>query len=324
MHPAKWPPLLYQLHRYFSRRQAWQDRAESSSLLLSIADDEHACGRVCAAVAKSLAQRAEMELECAWARVPPPPFVRAPWDFLARRGVYSALNEAPKRHTDAPTQWILDELVLRNTELLNSRQVAGGVIEFRELLYAYRRNTGAQVEYILDLMLRLRYDRRSRTVGPGSVDARRHVSVQQRFSRPRLRILRRLSSAVEPIVFVVPLKGRRAAFRRFVENFERVCLMRHDGKVRLRVVTIDGDKSNTAVVEQLQRRYGSSIITLVQSGDGEFSRGSLLQLGAVTTKGSDELLLFIDVDIEFSGSLLKRVRRWTERGKSAYFPGNYR
>ncbi|RZF33774.1 hypothetical protein LSTR_LSTR015401, partial [Laodelphax striatellus] len=126
------------------------------------------------------------------------------------------------------------------------------------------------------------------------------------------------------INFILPLAGRFKTFKRFVKNFEEVCLEPRE-RVTLTVVLFPSDDDNSVeetftLVKQLQTKYSWAKIEVIPVFD-TFSRANALHLGAQhVANDNDDLLFFIDVDMMFSGQVLRRVRLNTVRGKMAYFP----
>lgn len=136
--------------------------------------------------------------------------------------------------------------------------------------------------------------------------------------------------------FVLPLFNRLSTFDRFVHNYETVCLQQgadNDGRqpVTLTVVPFGRETADRAVAaaNQLMAKYAAARVTVVPAAadDGPFARALALDRGARSVAlgpdddgDGDRLLLFVDVDMLWTASLLDRVRLNTVRGRSAYFP----
>lgn len=125
------------------------------------------------------------------------------------------------------------------------------------------------------------------------------------------------------INFVLPLSGRFDTFRRFIRNFEDVCL-KNDEHVTLTVVLFPSDKENTVqrildTVRGLQKLYTYARIDVVPVFEN-FARAKALEIGASYSNEPDDLLFFIDVDMVFRSAALQRIRVNTVKGKTVYFP----
>ena len=125
------------------------------------------------------------------------------------------------------------------------------------------------------------------------------------------------------IHLIVPVSGRRETLRRFLANYERVCLSQQE-RTELLVVLFPSDDSPeddadlAKSIERLQRDYGDDKLRLVQ-GRGKFSRARALDQGSMVLQ-DDDLMFFVDVDISFESAALQRIRRNTIRGERIYFP----
>ena len=132
---------------------------------------------------------------------------------------------------------------------------------------------------------------------------------------------RQPSYGTNPTIHVViPLQGRIEPFRRFMKNFEEVCLRRFE-QVKLSVVyfpAMSPPDEHRAIAMEYQTKY-PLLNTYWLEVSGEFSRGVGLTLGAQNFQ-RDALLLFCDVDLVFNKEFLQRCRLNSVLGKQAYFP----
>uniref|UniRef100_A0A0A9XJK2 Hexosyltransferase n=1 Tax=Lygus hesperus TaxID=30085 RepID=A0A0A9XJK2_LYGHE len=124
------------------------------------------------------------------------------------------------------------------------------------------------------------------------------------------------------INFILPLSGRFDTFRRFVQNFETVCLNNRE-KVSLMVIMFPSEQENTTqriidTIRGLQKQYPNTQIRYVSLYEN-FARARALSVGA-THYESRDLLFFIDVDIVWRTEALRRIRRHTLSGASVYYP----
>ncbi|KAK9506598.1 hypothetical protein O3M35_008499 [Rhynocoris fuscipes] len=125
------------------------------------------------------------------------------------------------------------------------------------------------------------------------------------------------------INFILPLSGRFEIFRRFIRNFEDVCL-KNEERVSLTVVLFPSAKENTVqrildTVRGLQKLYTYARIEVVPVFEN-FARAKALEIGASYAREPEDLLFFIDVDMVFRSSALQRIRMNTVKGKTVYFP----
>lgn len=134
------------------------------------------------------------------------------------------------------------------------------------------------------------------------------------------------------IHFVMPLSGRLEIFKRFIKNFENVCLKKNEN-VKLAIVLFtetssgnsDGSNNNENVinevnklVDNLKYKYLNEHLRVIPV-KANFSRSVACEIGAALYS-SKSLIFFVDVDILFSREFLLRVRMNTIESKQVYFP----
>lgn len=215
---------------------------------------------------------------------------------------------------------------------VNARQ-RGRIIDYKDVLYGYRRvNPLHGADYMLDLLLVYRKFKGRRKM---TVPVRRHAYLQQAFLEPEFHVVspwadplsyvpngvQHLSSERAMTVnFVLPLAGRYETFRQFMENFESACA---GDDVALLIVLFTEDFTSevdliASRVSASQLRYPHLSISIVRMS-GQFSRGAGLQQAAQLLP-RHSLMFFVDVDIQFTQEVLRRVRLATSLGRSAYYP----
>ncbi|XP_032906423.1 chondroitin sulfate synthase 1 [Amblyraja radiata] len=281
------------------------------------------------------------------------------WDFLTGKHLYSAFDgEPPRKGMDLSQKEALDDIIMQLMEMINANAKSRGrIIDFKEIQYGYRRvNPMYGAEYVLDLLLLYKKHKGKKMTVP----VRRHAYLQQTFSKVQFyeseeidaadlanqinRNSQSLSILSNPLqIFVpfqlgasnvehkpkdqkinvlVPLSGRYEMFVRFMENFERTCLITNQN-VRLVILLLNSD-SNPDKIKQFeltrdyQVKYPKAEIQ-VRAVLGQFSRALALHLGAAQFS-NDSLLLFCDVDLIFTVDFLQRCRTNTVPGKQVYFP----
>lgn len=249
------------------------------------------------------------------------------WSFLAR-AIDSTETINPRRSIDAPFREGVEDVIREVMESINSiSKERGRVIDFKELLYGYYRlDPRRGVDYILDLLLVYKKYRGRKMMFP----VRRHAYLQQAFGPLAIRDSPQTSVRSKTISFILPLAGRLAVFRRFMENLKRVCI-EPDEDVKLVVVLYPtnepGDPFNE--IKQLAETYRQQAsvagkkfrLQLIEKTGETFARASAIEEGVeAQPKGVDCLLVLIDVDMIFDGQTLDRIRRHTVAGRQVYFP----
>lgn len=243
------------------------------------------------------------------------------------RAVDSIDTINPRRSIDAPLREGVEDIIREVMESINSMsKERGRVIDFKELLYGYYRlDPRRGVDYILDLLLIYKKYRGRKMMFP----VRRHAYLQQAFGSLVLR-----SRSIDPserntpIHFILPLSGRLPVFRRFMDNFQRVCV-EPDEDVRLIIVLYPTGEPEDPFLEiknlaeayrhQAGRGGKKFLLQLIERSDESFARAAAIELG-VRAQSTDGLMVFIDVDMIFDSGSLDRIRTHTIRGRQVYFP----
>ncbi|XP_072848490.2 chondroitin sulfate synthase 3 isoform X1 [Pogona vitticeps] len=279
------------------------------------------------------------------------------WDFLTGKLLYTtAENQPPRQSINSILRAALDDAIMQVMEMINENSKSRGrLIDFNEIQYGYRRVDPLHgVEYILDLLL-LYKRHKGRKV---TVPVRRHAYLQQLFSKPFFReeeeldvrsLVESENSDIQSFSFLsdslnifssfqgtkeirgisdkkihilVPLTGRYDIFLRFMENFEKTCLIPKQN-VKLAVILFNSDSSQGSskhleLISEYQNKYPTADISIVPM-TGAFSRGLGLDM-ASSQFGNDTLLLFCDVDLIFTPDFLQRCRANTIQGQQVYYP----
>lgn len=282
------------------------------------------------------------------------------WDFVTGRHLYSTgEKQMPRQGLGNMVRSALEDTVLQVMEMINENsKTRGRIIDFKEIQYGYRRVDPLHgAEYILDLLL-LYKKHKGRKV---TVPVRRHAYLQQSFSRPFFseaeeldvgelqdaingdsRSLSFLSSSLKifssfqnaestkemqeqsqtKVHFLVPLTGRYEIFVRFMENFERVCLIPNQD-VKLTIILVDNDTNQDKerhldLIKEYHNRYPKADLSIIPMTGG-FSRGLALEIGSSQLR-NNSLLFFCDVDLVFNTDALQRCRDNTIEGSQVYFP----
>uniref|UniRef100_T1J359 Hexosyltransferase n=1 Tax=Strigamia maritima TaxID=126957 RepID=T1J359_STRMM len=316
LHPVKQHKYQYHVHNYMQSIQIQNLRQRILILMRDINDANKALND------NSSFFNEEMDLPRLGKR---PSLTKSnpeviPWEFFTRV-LFSDTNTNPKRRIEDWSKAALNNVVTRIMELINKFSLQRGrVIEFREILYGYKRLVPSYgVDYILDMLLMYkRYRGRKLTTA-----VRRHSYLQQPFTELQIRQSAQDESANKTINFILPLLGRYETFHRFLDIFETVCLLDNE-RVDLLVVlyqTQDLQTQTAKIIDHyksIQDKYPNYKLIL-QTAEGTFSRASALQLGASKFQ-DDNLLFFIDVDMSMDKEFLQRTRLNVIRGIQVYFP----
>ncbi|KAG7322295.1 hypothetical protein KOW79_013641 [Hemibagrus wyckioides] len=355
LHPNKRPAYQYRLHNYLLSRQISQLRYHTIQLHRESMSMSH--------LSNTELQWEDQQLGAAPSYTRYQPAERADvieWDFLNGRYLYSTSEKnVPRQGLGNVLRSALEHTVLQVMEMINENsKVRGRVIDFKKIQYGYKRvNPLHGAEYILDLML-LYKRHKGRKV---TVPVRRHVYLQQSFSRPYFNEPEQLDVAelVEAInsdfqsfsllsnslkIFypfqfsesnreireqgqkklhiLVPLMGRYDTFVRFMDNFEKVCLISNQN-VKLIIILVDNDSNQDKekhldLIKEYHNKYPKADLSVIPMS-GEFSRGLAIEMG-VSGLNNNTLLFFCDVDLVFNGDALQRCRDNAAEGRQAYFP----
>ncbi|XP_074547123.1 chondroitin sulfate synthase 3 [Halichoeres trimaculatus] len=282
------------------------------------------------------------------------------WDFLTGRHIYSAVENKMARHNLGNIfRTALEDIILQVMEMINENsKTRGRVIDFKEIQYGYYRVDPIHgAEYILDLLL-LYKKHKGRKI---TVPVRRHAYLQQSFSQPFFtetekldvtELVAAINSESQSLSFLsnslkflspfqvyestvdmwdqsqkkvnilVPLSGRYDTFVRFMENFEKVCLIPKQN-VKLSIILVDSEINQSRgrhvqLINDYNRKYSKADLSIIPM-TGNFSRGLALELGSAQLD-NDTLLFFCDVDLIFNGDALQRCRDNAVQGKQVYFP----
>ncbi|NXE48490.1 CHSS3 synthase, partial [Casuarius casuarius] len=352
LHPNKRPAYQYRLHNYILSRKISELRYRTIQL--------HRESALMSKLSNSEINKEDQQLGVMPSFNRFQPRERAEvieWEFLTGKLLYSmAENQPPRQSLSSVLRAALDDTVMQVMEMINENSKSRGrLIDFKEIQYGYRRVDPMHgVEYILDLLL-LYKRHKGRKV---TVPVRRHAYLQQLFSKPFFREAEELDvrSLVEDtntdtqsfsflsnslkifssfqgtkdivghsdkkIHILVPLTGRYDIFARFMDNFEKTCLIPRQN-VKLAIILFGSESSQDSskhieLMKEYSDKYPKADMTLIPMA-GEFSRGLGLEM-ASSRFDNDTLLLFCDVDLIFTPDFLQRCRDNTIQGEQVYYP----
>ncbi|KAK9967896.1 hypothetical protein ABG768_002259 [Culter alburnus] len=352
LHPNKRPAYQYRLHSYLLSRKISQLRYRTIQL--------HREGVTMSRLSNTAVQWEDQLLGAPPSYTRYRPTEREDvieWDFVTGRHLFStSKKQMPRQGLGNLVRSALEDTVLQVMEMINENsKTRGRVIDFKEIQYGYRRVDPLHgAEYILDLLL-LYKKHKGRKV---TVPVRRHAYLQQSFSRPFFseaeeldvaeledtingdsRSLSFLSNSLKifssfqisestkvqsqtKVHFLVPLTGRYEIFVRYMENFERICLIPNQN-VKLTIILVDNDTNqdkerHLELIKEYHNRYPKADLSIIPM-TGDFSRGLALEMGSSQLR-NNSLLFFCDVDLVFNTDALQRCRDNTIEGRQVYFP----
>lgn len=353
LHPNKKPAYQFRLHNFMLSREI--SRLRYRSILL------HREGLIMSQLSDTEVLWEDQQLGALPSYMRFQPSERndvIEWDFLTGRHIYSAVeNKMARQSLGNSLRTALEDIIMQVMEMINENsKTRGRVIDFKEVQYGYYRVDPMHgAEYILDLLLLYRKHKGRKITVP----VRRHAYLQQSFSRPFVteteeldvnelvaainsesqsflsNSLKFLSSfqflestkemwdqSQRKVNILVPLSGRYEIFVRFMENFEKVCLIPKQN-VKLSIIVVDNEMNQSKgkhiqLIEDYDRKYPKADLSFIPM-TGNFSRGLALELGSAQLD-NNTLLFFCDVDLIFTADALQRCRDNTIQGKQAYFP----
>lgn len=353
LHPNKRPAYQYRLHNYILSRKISELRYRTIQL--------HRERALMSKLSNSEINKEDQQLGVLPSFNHFQPHERdevIEWEFLTGKFLYSMVeNQPPRQSLSSVLRAALDDAVMQVMEMINENSRSRGrLIDFKEIQYGYRRVDPMHgVEYILDLLL-LYKRHKGRKV---TVPVRRHAYLQQLFSKPFFReaeelnvrslledtntdtqsfsflsnSLKFFSSSFQgtkdigvhsdkKIHILVPLIGRFDIFSRFMDNFEKTCLIpRQNVKLAIILFSSESGQDSSKHIELLKEyniKYPTADMTLIPMA-GKFSRGLGLEM-ASSQFDNGTLLLFCDVDLIFTPDFLQRCRENTIQGEQVYYP----
>ncbi|GAB0096814.1 Hexosyltransferase [Sergentomyia squamirostris] len=283
------------------------------------------------------------------------------WDFIAKHIYSANHFNPKRKIDSSVKEGLEDIIREIMDNINNYSRQRGRVIEFRDILYAYSRlNTLYGQDYILDMLLIYKKYRGKKMTVPvrrhlyvqraftdiqirevsvlgvnttsekstgeftGRVKKFFNTGLEKLSNRLTLNINDKSAKAdriLPNIIFILPLSGRINTFKRFLHNYDQVCL-KNDAKTDL-LIGLYVDESYNEALEQVNRLKALYPNREINSIDiyGNFSRGLALDLTARSNYASStDILFFIDVDIVFTAETLDRVRMNTVEHKQIYLP----
>uniref|UniRef100_K7GET4 Hexosyltransferase n=1 Tax=Pelodiscus sinensis TaxID=13735 RepID=K7GET4_PELSI len=272
LHPNKRPAYQYRLHNYILSRKISELRYRTIQL--------HRESALMSKLSNSEPHERNEVIE---------------WEFLTGKLLYSVTeNQPPRQSINSVLRAALDDTVMQVMEMINENSKSRGrQIDFKEIQYGYRRVDPMHgVEYILDLLLLYKRHKGRKLTVP----VRRHAYLQQLFSKPFFKEAEELDifssfqgtkeiggHSDKKIHILVPLTGRYDIFLRFMENFEKTCVIPRQN-VKLAVILFSSDSGQDSskhreLIKEYHNKYPKADMTLIPM-TGEFSRGLGLEIAS--------------------------------------------
>ena len=232
------------------------------------------------------------------------------WEYFNQTRLMSISHEQPSRGIIGGIREEARYALTKAIYVANQGLPATQRLVFEKLENGYHRVDPMRgSEYVLDFVFRKNSDR--------------NVRVKKRVS-----ILRPFHDVTVPVDshnhhnrvnFVVTLSGLSNRLEQFLANYEKNIIQSGED-ASLTIVLFDGPDASRvhSLVDKYVSRYPSARISVVDT-QGEFARGVGLHVGAGQFE-DDQLLFFVDVDLEISPDFLQRCRLNTVQGKQVYFP----
>ena len=322
LHPVKDPAYMYRLHVYFNneRIQDLQQRGEKLQRVLRKMDRLLQANRLSLYEKRGLQDARHFHHQLAINN-------SEKWEMFTSKSFYADFG------LKAPVTKILGALKIevnnilerekkvRNEEFWKNQHLEK--LKDLEIRFGYRRfHPLYGIQHIVQLTAigaKKHLNKKTGETKTIHIPYGRRFYTQQPFAN--LRYTTEPLAGMPPYVhFLIPLEGRLETFRRFMANFELVCL-----KVLQRVKLVVAYSSSVSsphehkdIMRKYQEKYPEAELIWLDVA-GNFSRGIALSLAA--KKFDQAALLFLcDVDLIFNSEFIDRCRLNTALGKRVYFP----
>ena len=322
LHPVKDPAYMYRLHVHFNseRIQDLQQRGVNMQRVLRNMDRLLQANRLPLREKRGLQDARDFHHHLAINN-------SEKWEMFTSKLFYPDLSlKAPIARIRGALKIEINNILeeakeFANEEIRKNRRL--GKLKDQEMNFGYRRfHPLYGIQHVVQLTVIGTKRHRNKNTGETKtihISYERSFYTQQPFAN--LRYTTEPLAGMPPYVhFLVPLEGRLETFRRFMANFELVCL-----KVLQRVKLVVAYSSSVSsphvhkdVMRKYQEKYPEADLIWIDV-EGNFSRGIALSLAA--DQFDQAALLFLcDVDLIFNSEFIDRCRHNTALGKRVYFP----
>ena len=337
IHPVKYPKFMYRLHSYFKELEynvSMEIANAAGGLIHSarpfipahlrspfqipILNDKSASSQQQAVPISCPPSPAKQEVGGAGGggvmlrprHVPKNKFEINYWEYFNQTRLMSIMHESPARGIIGGIREEARYALTKAIYLANQGVQQSQRYVFDKLENGYHRVDPMRgSEFILDFVFRRQADRSTRI-------------------RKRLSILRPFHETVVPVDapeglptvnFIVVLSGLSHRLEHFMMQYERNVLQFSEDATLTIVLFETPDASKVRLlVQQYITRYQGAKINVIDT-PGDFARGVGLHRG-VEHFEDDQLLFFVDVDLDISTDFLQRCRLNAIRSKQVYFP----
>jgi len=323
LHPIKDPAYMYRLHVHFNneRIQDLQQKGVKLQRVLRNMDRFLQANRLSLHEKRGLQDGRALLHQLATSN-------SEKWEMFTGTSFYPDISlKAPvtKIHGEMKTE--VNLILKKIVEFLTDefwKNPHLGKLKKQEINYGYRRfHPLYGIQHILQLTVssvkkKPRETTRLKEVTE-HVALKRTIYTQQPFAN--LRYTTEPLAGMPPFVhFLVPLEGRLQTFRRFMKNFELVCLkvLRRVKLVVAYSSSVSSPYEHKVIMKEYQEKYPEAELIWLDIA-GAFSRGIALSLAA-NKFGQKALLFLCDVDLIFNSEFIDRCRLNTALGKRVYFP----
>ncbi len=232
------------------------------------------------------------------------------WDYFNQTRIMSINNEQPSNGIIGgireEARFILTKgIFIANQGLPNHEKLI-----FHKLENGYHRIDPMRgSEYILDFVFRKSSDK--------STQIKKRVNVLRPFHETVIPI--DCSQNQPRVNFIITLSGLSDRLEKFLKTFEKnILIPKEDASLTIVLYdSPDAQKVNSLILTYLAI-YPEAQLKIIDI-DGKFARGVGLHRGTEYFK-DDELLFFVDIDLEIGPDFLRRARLNAIEGKQVYFP----
>ena len=327
VHPVKYPKYMYRLHSYYKELEYNASMSRARAITDIIKDTRPF-------IPSHLRSQFTPNREASQppASTAPPPDTPTPaasdgivvrarhipknkfevnyWEYFNQTRLMTIMNESPARGIiggmrEEARYGLTKAIYLANQGLPQNQRYI-----FDKLENGYHRVDPMRgSEFILDFIFRRSSDRNTRI--------KKRISILRPFHES---VVPMDSPEMLPTVnFVVTLSGLSSRLEHFLAQYERNVIQLGEDAT-LTIVLFDSPDAPKVrlMVQQYVTRYQGAKIFVVDA-PGNFARGIGLHRGAEHFR-DDQLLFFVDVDLDISTDFLQRCRLNTIQGKQVYFP----
>jgi len=322
LHPVKDPAYMYRLHVHFNneRIQDLQQQGVKLQRVLRNMDRLVQANRLSLQEKRGLQDGRDFHHQLTTNN-------SEKWEMFTSKSFYPDISlKGPVTKISGALKIEIDNTLEKTKEFMNEeirKNQPLGTLRDQKVNYGYRRfHPIYGIQHIVQVTVRSANKYRHNITGETQTiytSQERRFYTQQAFAN--LRYTAEPLAGMPPYVhFIVPLEGRLETFRRFMKNFELVCL-----KVLQRVklvvaysTSVSSPWEHKEIMKEYQEKYPEAELIWLDVA-GSFSRGIALSLAA--NKFDQTALLFLcDVDLVFNLEFIDRCRLNTVLGKRVYFP----